>query len=353
MPSFSRLSQRRRHHLALAVAMGLGFGAATLAPDMARAFETALTAPGAPEALEKRLTEASAVMGAKARGLSSVQELLAAAQSDYRTMVQVLYDEGYFSPVVNIRLDGREAAQVQPLKLPSAVNKIDITVKTGPQFIFGRAEIGPLAPGTTVPDSYRTGVTATTGAIRDAAAAGVTGWRFAGHAKARVGDQKITANHRASRLDADIRMAPGPKLRFGRLTMIGETDVKEESRRAIAGFPTGEVYDPDKLQKTSTRLRRTGAFSTVAIREAETPNADGTLDIEAEFEDSPKRFLSFGAELSSSQGLDLSATWMHRNLFGGAERFRFEARIRNIGGPDDIDGRLSQIKRTRLLMWPG
>ena len=333
MTSRNRVKSAMRNTL-----FGLFLTAATTA---AEAYETALTAPGAPEELQERLTGASAVMGAEASGLTTVQELLAAALSDYRTMVQVLYDEGYFSPVVNIRLDGREAASVQPLHLPRQVNKIEVTVQTGPKFVFGRADVGPLAPGTEIPETYRSGATATTGAIRDAASAGVTGWRYAGHAKARVGDQKITANHLKSRLDADIRLSPGPRLRFGKMTLTGQSDVRPDSIRAIAGFPTGEVYDPDKLQKTATRLRRTGAFSTVALREAETPNADGTLDVEATFEDLPKRYLSFGAELSSSEGLDLSAIWMHRNLFGGADRFRFEARIGNIGGSEDIDGRLA------------
>ncbi|MFN4129101.1 MAG: outer membrane protein assembly factor, partial [Paracoccaceae bacterium] len=47
-------------------------------------------------------------------------------------------------------------------------------------------------------------------------------------------------------------------------------------------------------------------------------------------EEKPRR-LSFGAEISSLEGLDLSAAWMHRNLLGGAERLRIEGRVANIG----------------------
>ncbi len=35
--------------------------------------------------------------------------------------------------------------------------------------------------------------------------------------------------------------------------------------------------------------------------------------------------------MSSLEGLDLTAAWMHRNLLGGAERLRIEAEIGNIG----------------------
>ncbi len=306
----------------------------------ALAFETSLTAPGSPEELQERLSGASAVMGAQNRGLTTPHELLAAAQSDYNTMVQVLYDEGYFSPVVNIRLNGREAATIPPLDVPSSVSTIEITVTAGPQFKFGTAEIAPVAPGTEIPETYATGQTATTGAIRDAASAGVTGWRAVGYPKADVGDQNITANHVQARIDSQVALNPGPKLKFGNLRLEGDTEVREKSIRDIAGFPTGEVYDPDALQKVGTRLRRTGTFSSVSIREDEVPNPDGTLDFTATMEDNLPRRFSFGGELSSSEGLDLSFIWIHRNVMKRAARLRFEASVRNIGGTEDIDGRI-------------
>ncbi|TDK52124.1 autotransporter assembly complex protein TamA [Antarcticimicrobium luteum] len=311
-----------------------------LAPVSAVALETAFKAPGAPDDLRERLQTASAVMAAGARGLDTVQELLAAAQADYRTLVQVLYDQGYFSPVVHIRLDGREAAGIQPLYLPRKIDRIEISVDPGRPFRFGRAEVAPLAPGTQLPDAFAAGRPATTGAIRDAAAAAIKGWREAGHAKAAPASQRIVADHAQARLDAAIRLAPGPSLRFGRMVVEGPTAVRENSIRRIAGFPAGERYHPDALRTVNTRLRRTGTFSSVTLEEAETANPDGTLNVTARVEDMPRRRISFGAEVSTSEGLDLSAAWMHRNLFGGAERLQLEAVLSNIGGSEDLDGRI-------------
>lgn len=316
------------------------FASALALAGAASAFETNLTAPGAPEGLEDRLRGASAVLGAQNRGLTTSHELLAAAQSDYHTMVQVLYDEGYFSPVVNIKLNGQEAATIPPLDVPATVNSIDITVDVGAQYKFGTAEIEPVAPGTELPESYAAGQTATTGAIRDAASAGVSGWRDVGYAKAEVGPQKITANHIEQRLDSHLTMNPGPKLRFGKLTIEGDTEVREKSIHKIMGFPTGEVYDPEELQKSATRLRRTGTFTSVNIKEADDPNPDGTLDFVATLEDMPPRRISFGGSVSSSQGIDVSLIWIHRNVMKRAARLRFEATVRNIGGTEDIDGRI-------------
>ncbi|MBO9451631.1 BamA/TamA family outer membrane protein [Tropicibacter sp. R16_0] len=323
-----------------AVLRGMTLACGLCLPSMALAMETALVAPGASEDLTERLTSSSLALGAERHGLTEPIEVLSAALSDYRTLVQVLYDEGFFSPVVSVKLDGREAANIDPLRIPNQINRIDITVQTGPQFKFGKTEISPITPETELPEGYAPGQTATTGAIRDAASAGIVGWRDAGYAKAKVGDQRITARHRDAQLDSDIDLLPGPKLRFGKMHISGTSDVRHEALRRIAGFPTGEVYSPAGVQKVGTRLRRTGTFNSVTLRERDVPNPDGTLDFDAEFEDLPKRRLTFGVEVKSTAGLDLTATWMHRNVFNNANRFRFEANIRNIGGTEDIDGRV-------------
>ncbi|KIC22002.1 autotransporter assembly complex protein TamA [Leisingera sp. ANG-Vp] len=327
----------RPRHLARAAAFSL----LTLLPPAAFGAEAVLQAPGADAALEERLRGASASVAAS--GETNVQELLAAALSDYRTLVQVLYDAGHFSPVVNIRLDGREAARIQPLNPPKSVSKVEITVQPGPRFAFGAAELAPFPQNSEVdiPKGFAPGQPAGTGVIRDAAIAGVKAWRRAGHAKARVSEQNITANHLQDRLDARLRLAPGPKLRFGRMRIDGDSSVRDDAIRRIAGFPSGEEFHPDLVAKSATRLRRTGTFSTVALSEAEQPNPDGTLDFTAQVEDLPPRRLTFGAEISSSDGVELSGSWMHRNLFGAAEKLRIEARLSGIGSSNDIDGRIA------------
>jgi len=309
-------------------------------PTSAIALETTLNAPGAPEALVERIEETSSITTADSRGLDTPLGILSGALSDYRTIVQILYDEGYFSPVVSIKLDGQEAADISSLNVPSQFSRAVITVNTGPTYRFGKAVVQPLAPQTELPEEFATGKLATTGAIQQAASAGVQGWRDAGHAKAQVAGQSVIARHAQTRLDAEIDLNPGRQLTFGKMFIKGDTDVRHRSIEKIAGFPSGEVYSPAQIQRVGTRLRRTGTFNVVSIQERDTPNPDGTLDFDATFEDLPKRRLSFGVELASRDGVDVTATWTHRNVFRRAERLRFEAAVRNIGGAEDIDGRI-------------
>ncbi|MEX0276648.1 MAG: autotransporter assembly complex family protein [Ruegeria sp.] len=323
------------------VLRGWAFAAlATVSPTLASALEISLSAPGAPEDVVERLEETSSVFTAESRGLDTPLEVLSAALSDYRTIVQIMYDEGYFAPVVSIKLDGQEAADINSLEAPPQFKRAVIQVNPGPVYSFGTAIVEPLSPGTELPEEYATGKRATTGAIQQAASAGIQGWRDAGHAKAEVEDQKVIARHKQARLDSEIDLAPGPRLTFGKLFISGDTKVRRRSIEKIAGFPTGEVYSPAEIQKVGTRLRRTGTFSTVSIKERENPNPDGTLDFDATFEDLPPRRITFGAEIASRDGVDLTATWTHRNVFRRAERLRFELALRNIGGAEDLDGRI-------------
>lgn len=312
-----------------------------LLPGALGATTVSLTAPGAPDGLEERLRAASATVAGQVAPTGGVQEILAAALSDYTTLVQVLYDQGYFSPVVHIRLDGREAAQISLVAPPARVERVEITITPGPLFRFGRAKIAPLATGTQLPDGFVSGQPASTGAVQDAVVAGRDGWRDIGHAKARLGSQKITADHKSARLNADLTLIPGPRLSFGRLLIDAESAVRPDAIRRIAALPTGKVFSPQEAQKAATRLRRTGAFASVSLREAEQPNADGTLDFTLGLRDQLPRRITFGAELNSRTGLDLSAIWIHRNLFGAAERLRIEGRLRNLGGDQDLDGLFS------------
>ncbi|GHF66811.1 autotransporter assembly complex protein TamA [Seohaeicola zhoushanensis] len=307
-------------------------------PLSAQALEAALTAPGAPDDVTARLRASSAVLAAKGSGLTSGQEIYAAALSDYRTLVQVMYDAGYFSPVVSIRLDGREAAEISTISPPTRVANIAVSVEPGRPFRFRTAQIAPLAPGTELPASFAPGRPASTGIIRDAGFAAKDGWRRAGYAKVTVGSQRIVARHPTAEIDADIRLLPGRQLRFGKLYVTGEDRVREAAILRIAGIPTGEVYDPEMVQRLGARLRRTGAFKSVSIVEAPVANADGTLDFTVEVEEQLPRRITFGAEVQSRSGVNLSAVWIHRNLFGNAERLRLEADIRNIGGDQPIDG---------------
>ncbi|MFT3690496.1 autotransporter assembly complex protein TamA [Paenirhodobacter sp.] len=299
----------------------------------AAAQEFTFDVPGASADLDTAVKGASLVRQA-VRGDTTpgAADLFASAREDYARILGTLYDQGYFSGTISIRLNGREAATIQPIDAPETIRSIDIQVIPGPRSVFSHAGIGPVAPKTTLPVEYRQGETARTGVILNAATTGVSGWRDEGHAKAKVGDQRITVDHRRNTVSSDIYLAPGPVTYFGELHAKGNQRLRTERLMEIAGYPTGEKFTPKRMEEVRNRLRRTGIFSSVTLTEAETLRNGNLLDAQLQVAEDKRRRLGFGVEYGTSDGVSLSGYWLHRNLLGGGERLRFDAEITGIGG---------------------
>ena len=293
------------------------------------------------EALERRLRNTSRITGALAEGRYTAQDVLAAARADYSRLLGLLYDEGYYDSIIEIRLDGVEAAGIAPLDAPRIVRQVVVTVDPGRAFRYSRAEIAPVAPGTELPADYRVGEIARTSDMRTAARQGVTGWRDHGHAKAEVAQPEIIADHEIHRAERRIALSPGPQVRFGQLRATGNQRLSTRRLYKIAGFPEGERFDPEKLEEVRRRLRRTGVFSSITLEEAGTLGPGNTLDVNLTVLEQRLRRIGAGFEISSTDGAQISGYWIHRNLLGGAERLRVDAEAKDIGsGTSGRDYRL-------------
>lgn len=310
--------------------------AAQLLWPAAGAGDVTLSAPGADRGLERDLEAASLLLQAGREPGASAQDLFVAARADYARYLSVLYAHGFYGATIHILLDGREAADFAAVDAPDHIGDVRITIDPGPAFRFGKARMKPYAPGTRLPPDYRDGRPAYSTAIEDAAKAGVEGWRQLGHAKAAVDGLTITADHRTTLLDAEVHLRAGPKLSFGRLHIVGNQRMRPRPITKIAGYPEGAPFDPDTLDKMASRLRRAGVFRSVVVREAANPSPGDRLDITLLLEEEAPRRLGFGAEYSSLDGANLSAFWLHRNLFGGAERLRVDLLAKGIGAKTDL-----------------
>lgn len=286
--------------------------------------------PGADRTVEAALRGASLLLAAELDGQEDAQDLFAAARAEYGRLLGALYGAGHYSGVISVRVDGREAAGIAPLDAPTRIDVIEVRVDPGPAFRLGEARIAPLAPGTNLPEGFATGQPALAGVLREAATAGVDGWRDRGHAKARVAGQDVVADHAEATLGAQVTLDPGPRLRFGPLTVTGAERMEVRRIVKIAGLPEGEVYSPAEMNRAAQRLRRTGVFKSVTLTEGDVLAPDLLPVTATVAEERPRRF-GAGAEVATEEGLSLSGYWLHRNLLGGAERLRMDGSIRNIG----------------------
>ena len=276
----------------------------------------------------------SLLIAAERDGVEDAQDLFAAARAEYGRLLGTLYAQGYYSSVISVKVDGREAAAIAPLDAPSCIENIVVRVDPGALFRFDRTEIGPLAPATDLPEGFVPGAVAQSDVISQAANAAVDGWRAVGHAKADLAQQDVSADHRRNTLSARLGIAPGPKLRFGALKVVGQERMELARILKIAGLPEGATFSPEELEDAANRLRRTGVFRSVALVEDEAVSAPDLLGITARVVEEKTRRYSVGAEVASSEGATLSGYWLHRNLLGGAERLRVDGSISQIGAQD-------------------
>lgn len=287
------------------------------------------------EDLENAIKAASLTFSLQEEGVDTAQDILAAARADYRQILGALYQSGYYGGSISIRVDGTEAGEISPFATPSAIRRVAINVNPGRLFTFGKTSIEPLAPNTELPEAFAIGEPALSGEIGTATTAAVNAWRDVGHAKAAPVGQDIIADHPAAQLDVSVALDPGPSVTFGKMKIASNGNVRDARVRQIAGFPTGEQFSPEEIETVTNRLRETNTFRSVVLTEDETVAPDGTMDMTLELVDEKLHRLGFGAEVYTSEGISLTAYWLHRNLFGGAENLSFKAEISGLHGVVD------------------
>lgn len=283
------------------------------------------------DTLQEVLETASLALSLTQTDDTQTEDFVAAARADYRRLLTALYSQGFYGGTVTIQIDGREAASLAPLDAPAQIARIDIDVTPGPLFAFGQADIAPLPATVALPPEFTTGAVARSDVIRGAVQTGVDAWRDAGHANAAPLSQRILAHHPERQLDVSVSLSPGPQLQFGPLNVTGNERVRTSRILDIAGLPSGAVFSPQQLDLAASRLRRTGAFQSVALVEGDV-SAGNQLNIDAQVIEMKRRRLGVGVEYSTVEGLTFSTFWLHRNLLGGAERLRIEGEITGVGG---------------------
>lgn len=315
---------------------GLGMAALVLttAVPVLAVDEVSFDVRGGSDDLKAALRASSGVLSAQADGNDNAQDLFAAARAEYGQLLGTLYARGHYSAVINVRVNGREAAEIPTLNVPQRIDRIEIRVEPGPRFAFSEAQVSPLAHGTELPEGFARGKTAESGVIRQAAEAAVEGWQAVGHAKAEIASQDIVADHDRATLAATLGVKAGPRLRFAPLRVQGEQRMRTGRIVKIAGLPAGETYSPEELKDAANRLRRSGVFRSVTLVEDEHVTSPDLIGITALVVEEKTRRYSYGLELASSEGATVSGYWLHRNLLGGAERLRVEAAIAQIGAQD-------------------
>jgi translocation and assembly module TamA len=185
--------------------------------------------------------------------------------------------------------------------------------------------------------------------------AALAGWRSEGRPLAQV-SRRVTVDHGAGAMDVVFVAAPGPRARFAPPTVQGTVAVNPEVAQRIAAIRLASwYYTPELVAQARADLLALGPFGSVRAEQATALDAEGRLPVNFHLTERPFRAVTATVAYETNFGAAVSLAWEHRNLFGGAERFRIEAEVSRLGESfERTNARLSASYRQPFpLGYPG
>lgn len=266
--------------------------------------------------LEDRFRDLSALLE-DGRRAGSAAQVSARADADVQLATNLLRSEGYYDAVAS--------AVVGPLPGEDGQLLATITATPGPRYRFGEIVVtgAPLASEPQV--LAREALTLAPGDPIVAAAVEAGEANVAlrlpeqGYPFAEVGQRDILLDDADTTGDYRLPVSAGNKARFGGFRVAGDPVFDVDHIAILPRFAPGEIYDSRKVNDLRQALVATSLLATVAVEPVASGVIDAqgveTVDLVVRQTRGPARNLAANAGYGTGEGIRISGTWTHRNLF--------------------------------------
>ncbi|EWY38395.1 membrane protein [Skermanella stibiiresistens SB22] len=325
---------------ALGLALVLAAGVIVVAPVSAQQTPYEVTLTGTDDGTLRELLQGTATLfRLSEQPPPSPIGLRRRADADQERLQTALRSVGYYDAKVEIAVD----TDVTPAK-------VAITVTPGPEYKFDRIAVAGAggvalegAPITAGDIGIQVGERASSATVVDAETRITNQLSNRGFAFARIADRRVVVDHEARTMDVTYTVDPGPLTRFGAVSVEGLEGVSEQLVRNRIPWRPGDQFKPSDTEDARQAISALGPFSSVRVGLAKEPGPDGVTPVTVTVAERPRRVIGAGFNYSSEDGFGVSASWAHRNLFGGAEQLRLSATLSRIGENDvgDVEARLN------------
>lgn len=336
----------------LLLAMLAGFAGAEAPAPPAYALDIA---PTGDDEIDAAIAAASTLKRLADQPLAVPAALLARARGDHDRAESVLRALGYFDGGVAVTIAGLALDDpALPARLNTAVAPIPVTLAAhpGPRTVIGSvalqdthgAELGG-AVGLTDLDARAAlapGAPARGADIVAAEARVLRALMDDGRAFARVGERTLTLDRARHELAVVLRFDPGQRVRIGAIRVDGLQRLNPATAEARMVPFEGRLLTPAALDAARRKLLELGVFAAVRAHAASAARPGGEVDVTMTTAERPLRNVSLTAAFATTEGGSVGAAWLHRNLFGRAERLELNAEVNHIaaGSPGDLGYRL-------------
>jgi len=305
-------------------------------------YTVSLDVQGGDESVRDKLEDASSMLADAERPVSGSLGLIAKARGERELLIAALYEEARYDGVVDISIAGTPIDALEP-DAEFGAGPVPVTISVDPGAVFTLGDValqGDAADLAPARFGLIAGGDAGSDAILKAEAEIVRALREEGRPLARVESRDIVADHKTLTLDVTLTLAAGPVAPYGDTTVAGTETVDNAFTGYMAGLERGRTYSPEEINDARDRLLSLGVFNSVSVTTPDELAADGSIPVNVEVSERKHRYYGVGATFSNTEGLGLEGYWGHRNLFGRAEKLRFDGSISRIGDTTQF-GRLN------------
>lgn len=276
------------------------------------------------------------------------------ARQDRETALKLMQSQCYY--------DGEAEFNIDETAKPVVVT---LTLKPGPVFGVGRAKV-VYEPAPVIPEAFKNrvretgfwglqkrrlpppsfpdevpGVEPGKPITADAMLAAVQtipeNLRKTGYPLAKILSAEYTLDKPARKLNALVKIDPGPPALIGDVVVKGAKDVNPAFIKRLAPWKAGaEPWDDALVNDYANSLRALNLFRSVEINpDAADLKTDAAgqregaviLPVTVDLTEGPQRTVSASARYDSDTGFGVEGSWEHRNLFHNGEKFVIDAPV--------------------------
>lgn len=245
---------------------------------------------------------------------------------DIKNIRHALKHKGYFDAKVEANLENKNGAKL-----------VDVFVQTGPKYTISGFSLEILDHDQHMkltPSKLARVMEIEVGDLVDQDKIFEANLRLEKHfknhgypfVKMEVPDGKVNKDKKA--LSIIFKATLNGVRKYGNAYIRGVNTISEKYVRNRIVWRQGEIYDDRLVERTKRKLIDSELFSSVSILPSKEQEVEDTevVPLKIELVEAPPRLIGAGIDYTTSQGVGGRFAWEHRNLLGGGEALKLEAK---------------------------
>lgn len=255
-------------------------------------------------------------------------DVLFQLKDDRRSVMNDLYQHGYFDAYVEIFLNNVSIDNILVVDAPKQIKSVRVSAKHGKRYQYQTVSITPIGPKLAARPAPNGDANLLD--IQSYVSDIIDEWQEIGYLQTDIAKQDLVADHSNQTLTVNVQLDLGAKSVFNELDIATPTAVNTKKIRKIVGLRASNPIDAGTIKTIETRLRSTGTFSSVLI-EPISAGTNGETDLKLSVTNKKTKRIEATIALSSLEGGSVSVGWTHRNFTGNADQLQVNGALNRIG----------------------